>query len=511
MKKLVEKKERRKKITKKIINIIVNTIYIISLVLFFLVGYINLSFEGITIEQLLYSIQTAEGTSDSVLVNGIVYIIPRVLGVIIIFLVLKLVISYFVKTTQILTVSIRNKNIKLNLIFSLKVVLSVLVLLVAIKYVDSNYGIFSYFNSNNTSEYIDENYVDPKDVSITSPSKKPNLIYIYVESLESSFFSDEFGGNFKTSVIPNLERLAKENVSFSDTDTLGGAYVPFGSTWTIAGMVASSAAVPLKLPFEGQYYSDYKEFLPGVYNLGDVLKENDYNNYLLLGSDANFGGRSKYYSLHGDYKIYDYYSAIDDGWIGKNYYKWWGYEDKKLFSFAKKILSEIKDNKEPFNLTLLTADTHFTDGYMDDTCENIYDQKYLNSYNCSDKKIGQFIEWIKKQDFYEDTVIVIVGDHLSMQGSLPDMFDSDDNERKLYNVFINSKQEDKNTKQRLFTTFDLYPTTLAALGFEIEGDRLGLGTNLYSDQKTLLEQSDYSSMNEQLSKRSSFYDNKLLK
>jgi len=124
---------------------------------------------------------------------------------------------------------------------------------------------------------------------------------------------------------------------------------------------------------------------------------------------------------------------------------------------------------------------------------------------------NQYYTLIEKQDFYENTVIVITGDHLSMQCGLPNMFDSHDYERKLYNVFINSKQEDKNTKQRLFTTFDLYPTTLASLGFEIEGDRLGLGTNLYSSKKTLLEQSNYEKMNEQLSKRSSFYDDKLLK
>lgn len=511
MKKKVVKKEQRKKLSKKIINIIVDIIYIVSLVLFFLVDYINKSLDGVTIEQLLYSIQTAEGTSDSVLFDGIIYVIPRLLIVVVAFIVLKFVVKHFVKTTQFLIIKVRNKSIRLNLVFTLKVLLSIIVLVVAIKYVDSNYGIFSYYDSSNTSEYIDDNYVDPKEVAITAPSKKPNLIYIYVESLESSFFSDGSGGNFKKSVIPNLEQLAKENVSFSDTDTLGGAYIPFGSTWTIAGMVASSAAVPLKLPFEGQYYTDYKEFLPGVYNIGDVLMENDYNNYLLLGSDANFGGRSKYYSLHGDYKIYDYYSAIDDGWIGKNYYKWWGYEDKKLFSFAKKILGEIKNDDEPFNLTLLTADTHFTDGYVDESCDNVYDHKYLNSYNCSDKMLGEFIDWIKKQDFYEDTVIVITGDHLSMQGGLPDMFDSDNNERKLYNAFINSKQDVKNTKQRLFTTFDIYPTTLSALGFEIEGDRLGLGTNLYSTKKTLLEEFNYEEMNEQLSKRSSFYDDKLLK
>ena len=65
-----------------------------------------------------------------------------------------------------------------------------------------------------------------------------------------------------------------------------------------------------------------------------------YNNYLLLGSDASYGGRRAYFSNH-NYLIKDYYTAIDDGIIEEDYYEWWGYEDSKLFTYAKDILSEI--------------------------------------------------------------------------------------------------------------------------------------------------------------------------
>ena len=41
--------------------------------------------------------------------------------------------------------------------------------------------------------------------------------------------------------------------------------------------------------------------------------------------------------------------------------------------------------------------------------------------------------------------------------------------------------------RRDFTTFDQFPTTLAALGVQIEGNRLGLGTNLFSSEPTLTE------------------------
>ena len=55
----------------------------------------------------------------------------------------------------------------------------------------------------------------------------------------------------------------------------------------------------------------------------------------------------------------------------------------------------------------------------------------------------------------------------------------------------------------------MYPTTLAAIGAEIEGDRLGLGVNLFSDTPTLLERYGYDKLNSELEKKSVYYNTKL--
>ena len=57
---------------------------------------------------------------------------------------------------------------------------------------------------------------------------------------------------------------------------------------------------------------------------------------------------------------------------------------------------------------------------------------------------------------------------------------------------------------------DLYPTTLAAMGVQIEGDRIGLGTNLFSDKETILEKYGDVKVQQELSKGSSFYRKKIL-
>ena len=70
--------------------------------------------------------------------------------------------------------------------------------------------------------------------------------------------------------------------------------------------------------------------------------------------------------------------------------------------------------------------------------------------------------------------------------------------------------EPENETNRQFGTFDMFPTTLAALNVEIEGDRLGLGTNLFSAQETLTETYGYDVLNEELQKKSVFYNTKFL-
>ena len=79
--------------------------------------------------------------------------------------------------------------------------------------------------------------------------------------------------------------------------------------------------------------------------------------------------------------------------------------------------------------------------------------------------------------------------------------------RKAYNLFINSQIEPVNINNRDFTNMDYFPTILASMGVEIEGDRLGLGTNLFSDKKTLLEEYGYNNFVKEIDKNSKYYKN----
>ena len=501
------KKEKKQKV-QRVINII---LFFLFLILIYFSIFVNKKFNNISFEQLLYNVVNTEGANYDIVLTGSIFVFMRVLLIV-------LILYVFYKLYKLINiniyfkVSINNKIFNFNILKSTLVketIITLIFVIFSLFYINKMLNIVEFIKCQiSSSEIFEEYYVDGKDIEIKFPDKKRNLIYIYAESMEATNFSKENGGLIEESYIPNLEKLALNNISFSNTDKLGGALPINNTTWTIAGLIAHTAGVPLKLSIDGNEYDGYGKSVPGTYTLGDILSDNGYNNYFLIGSDARFGGRKNYFENHGSYTIYDYYYAIENKYIEDDYHVWWGYEDKKLFKYAKEKILEAADKDEPFNFTLLTVDTHFTDGYMDSSCENVFDTKYANSLYCSDQKIYSFVKWIQKQDFYDNTTIIISGDHLTMQDNFYE--ENDEYQRTIYNTFINSSVEPKNEKNRLYSSFDMFPTTLAALGVEIENNKLGLGVNLFSSEETLIEKLGYEYLNNEIIKKSFYYDNKIL-
>lgn len=353
-------------------------------------------------------------------------------------------------------------------------------------------------------------YVDPDSVQITFPGKKRNLIYIMLESMETSYLSKEMGGAMEENLIPELYHLADENVCFSNSMAdVGGFHTTAGATWTIGSMVAQTAGIPLKTPTEdvNKYGSSGEAFLPGVTTLTNILHDAGYYQALMVGSDVSFGGREAYYSQHGIDEICDLYTAREDGIIPDGYFVFWGMEDLHLFEYAKQRLTEISGQDQPFAFTMLTVDTHHVGGYQCELCQpSTSGESYDQSISCSSRQVAAFVEWIKAQPFYENTTIIIVGDHESMDNGYFERTVDKDYQRMIYNCFINTAVSTSRVHNRQWAAVDLFPTTLAAIGCTIEGNRLGLGTNLFSNQITLCEKYGFEQFNDELAKASNYYE-----
>ena len=382
-------------------------------------------------------------------------------------------------------------------------------IIVMLGYTWTELGVGDYLKDQNTeSEFIEDEYVDPTDVEVVFPEQKRNLIYIFLESMETTYSDVDDGGAFDENVIPELTEIAQTNEDFSGADPkLNGGYSLAGTTWTMGAMFAQTSGLPLNISISANDMDTQDSFFPGVTTLGDILSDAGYTQTLLIGSEAQFGGRKLYFQEHGNYEMEDYSYAIENGLIPSDYKVWWGYEDQKLFEFAKEKLLQLSQGDEPFNLTMLTVDTHFEDGYVCEQCPTEYDTQYSNVMACSSRQVGEFLKWIQQQDFYENTTIVISGDHPTMDSDYCAEIDQEGNyDRRVFTAYINAAAYAQDQQERTYSTFDNFPTTLAALGVQIDGDRLGLGTNLFSGTKTLLEEFGNSKVNAELKKKSEFIE-----
>lgn len=487
-------------------------IILLLILLFVLIAlFVQDYFGAVTIEQLLFHRNMPLNEPIGNFINtGFSYVFPKLLLIILLYIFVRYI-FYKMDITFIINFRSKMKEINLNNIFyKLRWLIIIILVFFSFYKLNTSFSIMRSFQyNNNTSDIYEKYYVNPKKAQINFPHNKRNLIYIMVESLEATDFSYNQGGYRKISIIPELEKIANQNTNFSHDYKLGGFYDVLGTDFTAGAIVGHTAGIPLIGGIGIDKYNKYESILKNAYSIGEILKDSGYKNYFMMGSDKDFGGRENYLNSHGDYEIFDLNTAKDLNYIAKDYeIKWWGFEDKKLYQFAKEKLINISKNDKPFNFTMLTVDTHPIDGYLDETCRvNKSLTKYENVFACGSKMLSEFVDWIKKQRFYDNTTIVIVGDHLNMvkKGIYEDM--PQNYSRKIYNAFINLSVNTKCTNNREFNTFDIYPTTLAALGVKIEGERLALGTNLFSCQDTLTEELGLAYINTELLKKSNYYNN----
>ena len=359
------------------------------------------------------------------------------------------------------------------------------------------------------STIYEEYYVKPEASVLTFPEKKRNLIYIYLESMECTYASTAVGGSQEENYISGLTELAGSPncVNFSNTEQLGGAsvFVP-AITYTQGSTVAQTSGISLNtkiLPPNGVV--EY----PTMVRLEDVLHDNGYNQLYLQGSKGVFSMYDQYVARYDDSILYDRTRLVDEGYAREDTdYIWkWGIEDRKLFEIAKELITDISKEDKPFFVTMYTMDTHsFECGHRCVNCDESIDNDYLASVDCTNRQTVEFVKWIQQQPFYENTTIILVGDHLGNKKTSLVEFD-DSYIRTTYNCFINAAKEPVQSKNRLFSSLDMFPSTLSAIGVTIQGDRLGLGTDLFSATPTLCEALGEEEYKKQLEKTSDYYDN----
>lgn len=495
---------------KKIVNhIFVGLGFAIAYALYIVCRWSDTTF-GVGLDEIVFTMTfPLKGANTAPVASALKYCLPGLIAVIVAYAVFA-VIDIRCSFTKNIALKIKDRIFSIDLrrlIRRAVALLSCLSIILSFIYADRTYKVVDYVKTQlSVSDIYETHYVDPTNMTFTLKNKDgkyKNLLYIYLESMETTYTSKDNGGRQDKCHIPNLVKLANENVSFSNTDKLGGFHNTAGTGYTLGALVSTTSGVPFS--FSSGVSHGLSTKAAGLVTVGDILDEFGYKQEFLCGSDASFAGRDEYFTQHGNYELYDLFTAREKGYVPKDYFEFWGIEDKYLYEIAKDELTRLSQEDAPFNLTMLTVDTHHTGGYVCNICGNDFNSPTENVVACADRQLGSFIEWCKKQSFFEDTVIIISGDHPRMDTFMVDGIDYFD--RTVYNCIIGSELTPEHTQNRTFTSLDMFPTTLSALGFSWGGARLGLGTDMFSGEETLAERLGYDYLNNELGKQSKYYMN----
>ena len=339
-------------------------------------------------------------------------------------------------------------------------------------------------------DYFKINYVNPHEISIASPQKPKNLVLIYVESLEDTYADTKL---FSHNLISSIESSAVNNsYHFSSYQQAPG------TGWTIAGIVSTQCGLPLRTFLRNASGDNATGFLNNAVCLGDTLADKGYQNIFMNGADLSFAGKGKFIARHGYMEAYgreEWYKQNKT----QNDMNDWGLYDDLLFLEAQKKLDELESHTDtPFNLTLLTVDTHPPKGFLSHHCatkHGVTENNFEGIVECTALQVKDFVNYIRSKGYLKNTTVVILGDHLGMKNPVYKKLESS-NKRRIFNLFIT---EDKLVLNREdMTEFDMYPTILESLGFKINAGRLGLGYSGFGNHTDKPSLSRHEEMNKKL-------------
>ena len=221
---------------------------------------------------------------------------------------------------------------------------------------------------------------------------KPNIILILWESLSAKVVGS-LGG--EPNVTPNLNRLSKEGILFTNFYA-NGDRTDKGIPAVLSGYYPQPVKRIMRMP-------NKTRSLPMLPKKMEAL---GYKTSFYYGGDLNFGNMNTYLRNAGINHIVDGSEFDSKDWSSK----WGAYDDVFMKRFADDLSTK---QEEPFFKIALTLSSHepyeikgeYKFGKSSD------DELYRSANYYTDKVIGDFIDFAKKQDWYKNTLIVIMSDH----------------------------------------------------------------------------------------------------
>lgn len=297
-----------------------------------------------------------------------------------------------------------------------------------------------------------------------------NVIMIQVESLGGFVINQTYNDK---EITPNLNKLINSSYFFpNDQFVIGGGHS------SDSDFVANTSFYPV------QDASTFMRYGSADYSgLPKAMTMNGYSAYAYHGYSRNFWNRSVALPSLGYEKFYGVESYPEGAMMNM------GLNDG---TFLQKTAEYIRDQPKPSLSFAITLTSHVPFWITDETKElginpDDYPKQvggYLENINYVDRKLGEFFETLKEYDLYDDSLIVLYGDHtptLSAFTAGSITYDPESIQEKEVPLFIklpNQSEGEGVTIPNVGTHLDIMPTILDLVG--IQTNQLMFGQSLFT-------------------------------
>lgn len=337
---------------------------------------------------------------------------------------------------------------------------------------------------NNLKEVYNNNYQEDL-YNLKGIAEGKNVIVLQLESFQNFLLFKEINGK---EITPNLNKFVKENVYFDNM------MIQSYSTTADSEHSTVTSLYPLENGMAFAHYSgnSYDDFFKLYHNAG-------YYTIFMHGNEGSFWNRNNVYG-HMEIDELDFIESFDkDSKLINNWIS-----DESLYEQAvPKFKKAIEESGKPFFANIVAASSHTAFDlpgldnkydYVDidvGQYKDMYFGNYLEAVNYADKQFGMFIEKLKEAGLYDNTVIVVFGDHYGMQMYNYEMLDyikEKDHRLNMVETEINyinvplviripgiEHMKIKKTVSKL----DIKPTICMLTGTE---DGFSIGTSMFGDK-----------------------------
>lgn len=251
-------------------------------------------------------------------------------------------------------------------------------------------GHYQFFDSTNAAAFFHKR-LHPSQTIDTIPlnTKKPNIIVIVWESLTSKVLND--------TVTPGLNKLKDSGIYFSEMFASGDR--------SDKGLIAILSAYPAQPDYSIMTEPSKSRKLPYITK---QLKEAGYNTGYIYGGELEFANMRSYMIYNEFDEILGKSDFPKESWGAK-----WGAHDQFTFNRLLERVNEQSKNKDPFFYTLFTLSSHEPFDVpgkpaIEGSSRSV---QFKNSHHYADSCFTDFISKAKKETWWENTWIIVVGDH----------------------------------------------------------------------------------------------------